>query len=155
MDINDLRGTVEQWGEARGIFIVDIAVSRDDDVTVTIEKNVGSVELDDCAALSDFITGHFSRDEEDYSLTVTSAGLDRPFKVQGQYLKAVGSKVDIRLKGGRRFVAELAGADEDGIQVRYTALEAVEGKKKKMPVSHDERIEMAQINSVAPWIEFE
>ena len=51
MDINDLRGTVEQWGEARGIFIVDIAVSRDDDVTVTIEKNVGSVELDDCAAL--------------------------------------------------------------------------------------------------------
>ena len=111
--------------------------------------------MDDCAALSDFITGRFSRDEEDYSLTVTSAGLDRPFKVQGQYLKAVGSKVDIRLKGGRRFVAELAGADEDGIQVRYTALEAVEGKKKKMPVSHDERIEMAQINSVAPWIEFE
>lgn len=155
MNIKELRETVEQEACARGLFIVDMEASPDNDITVTIEKESGNVDMDDCAGLSEFITGRYSRDEEDYSLTVTSAGLDQPFKVLRQYLKAIGTKVDIKLKGGRRLIAELAGADEDGVQVRYTALEAVEGKKKKMPVEHDERIEMSQINSVTPWIEFE
>lgn len=155
MNIKELRETVEQEACTRGLFIVDMEASPDNDITVTIEKESGHVDMDDCAGLSEFITGRYSRDEEDYSLTVTSAGLDQPFKVLRQYLKAIGTKVDIKLKGGRRLIAELAGADEDGVQVRYTALEAVEGKKKKMPVEHDERIEMSQINSVTPWIEFE
>ena len=44
--------------------------------------------------------------------------------------------------------------DESGINVRYTALEAVEGKKKKMPVEHNERIDAAEVNSVRPYLEF-
>ena len=62
----------------------------------------------------------FDRSVEDYSLTVTSAGLDQPFKVQKQYQKAVGTQVEAALKGGRKFVAELVGADEDAVTLKYT-----------------------------------
>ena len=86
---------------------------------------------------------------------MTSAGLDRPFKVLKQFLKAVGTRVEVSLKGGKKFVAELTGADSEEINVRYAAREAVEGKKKKETVVHEERIAMEMVNSVKPSISFE
>ena len=96
----------------------------------------------------------FDQDAEDYALTVSSAGLDRPFKVYRQFLKAVGSKVDVKFKGGRRLVATLTAATEDTVTLHYTALEAVEGKKKKEKVEHEEVCPLADINSVTPYIDF-
>jgi hypothetical protein len=42
-------------------------------------------------AINDAFVAIFDRDVEDYSLTVTSAGLDQPFSVLKQYLKAIGT----------------------------------------------------------------
>ena len=139
---------------ARGFFIVEINVSADNDIELTVESEKGIVTLDDCVEISRLFEERFDREKEDYSLTVTSAGLDRPFKVTGQYIKAIGSKVEVSLKGGKKFIATLTGADEEGIDVHYTAREAVEGKKKKELVEHDERIGMDMVNSVRPYIEF-
>ena len=63
---------------------------------------------------------------------------------------AVGSKVDVKFKGGRRLTATLLKADENSIGLKYTALEAVEGKKKKERVEHEELFSLADINSVTP-----
>lgn len=139
---------------ARGCYIVDVTVSRDNDVEVTIESEEGIVELDDCVAVSRFFETCFNREEEDYSLTVTSAGLDQPFKVLKQFQKAVGKKVEVSLKGGKKMVAVLESADEDGITLKYSVKEAVEGKKKKELVEHVDRFDMEQVNAVKPFIEF-
>jgi ribosome maturation factor RimP len=96
----------------------------------------------------------FDREKEDYSLTVTSAGLDQPFKVLKQFIKAVGSKVEVSLKGGKKMVAVLVEADEDSITLKYSLKEAVEGRKKKEMVEHVDRFEMEQVNAVRPFIEF-
>jgi ribosome maturation factor RimP len=105
-------------------------------------------------ALSRCFESQFDREKEDYSLTVTSAGLDQPFKVLKQYLKAVGTKVEVQLKGGRKMVALLAAADEEGVTLKYSVKEAVEGKKKKELVEHVDRYTMDQVNAVRPFIEF-
>ena len=139
---------------ARGCYIVDVTVSRDNDVEVTIESEEGIVELDDCVAVSRFFETCFNREDEDYSLTVTSAGLDQPFKVLKQFQKAVGKKVEVSLKGGKKMVAVLESADEDGITLKYSVKEAVEGKKKKELVEHVDRFEMETINAVRPFVEF-
>ena len=139
---------------ARGCFIVDVSVSKDNDIVVTIESENGKIELDDCVALSRYFESQFDREKEDYSLTMTSAGLDQPFKVLKQYLKAVGTKVEVQLKGGRKMVAELVEADEEGVSLKYSVKEAVEGKKKKELVEHEDRFTMDQVNSVRPFIEF-
>ena len=137
------------------IFFVEINVSPDNDVELTVESENGTMTLDDCVAVNGIFESKFDRDKEDYSLTVTSAGLDRPFKVLKQFLKAVGTRVEVSLKGGKKFVAELTGADSEGINVRYAAREAVEGKKKKETVVHEERIAMEMVNSVKPSISFD
>ena len=139
---------------ARGCFIVDVSVSKDNDITLTIESEEGIIELDDCVSLSRYFETKFDREVEDYSLTVSSAGLDQPFKVFRQFLKAVGTKVEVSLKGGRKMVALLEAADEESITLKYTAKEAVEGKKKKELVEHVDRFTMDQVNAVRPYIEF-
>ena len=58
---------------ARGCFIVDVSVSKDNDIVVTIESEEGKIELDDCVALSRYFETQFDREKEDYSLTMTSA----------------------------------------------------------------------------------
>ena len=139
---------------ARGCFIVDVSVSKDNDIVLTVESEEGTIELDDCVALSRYFETKFDREVEDYSLTVSSAGLDQPFKVYRQYLKAVGTKVEVSLKGGKEMVAELQAADQESITLKYVAKEAVEGKKKKELVEHLDRFTMDQVNAVRPYIEF-
>ena len=139
---------------ARNCYIVDVTISKENDVEITIEAEEGTVELDDCVAISRFFESRFDREVEDYSLTVTSAGLDQPFKVQKQFQKAVGSKVEVMLKGGKKMIATLTAADEDSITLNYTVKEAVEGKKKKELVEHNDRFTMDQVNAVRPYIEF-
>ncbi len=155
MNVSDIIDAMTGEIVARGLYIVDISVSRDNDVTLTVESEEGTVELEDCVSLSRAFEAKFDREKEDYSLTVSSAGLDQPFKVLKQYLKARGSKVEIMLKGGRKLVGTLTEADEEGITLKYSATEAVEGKKKKEIVEHEDRYAMDQVNSVRPFIEFE
>lgn len=145
---------VEAAVAERGCFIVDVTVSAANDVEIVLEKEEGIVDWDDCAAIDKVVHEAFDQDAEDYALTVSSAGLDRPFKVFRQYLKAIGSKVDVKFRGGRRLVATLTAATEDTVTLQYTALETVEGKKKKEKVEHEETCALAEINSVTPYIDF-
>ena len=154
MNISDIKDAISGEIVARGCFIVDITVSKDNDIVLTIESETGKIELDDCVSLSRYFETLFDREVEDYSLTVSSAGLDQPFKVMKQYVKALGTKVEVSLKGGRKMVATLVEADETGITLKYSVKEAVEGKKKKEMVEHVDRFDMEQVNSVRPFIEF-
>ena len=146
---------VEAAVAERGCFLVEVSLSADNDIEIVIEKEEGIVDWDDCAAIDAVMHQAFNQDEEDYALTVSSAGLDRPFKVFKQYRKAIGSKVDVKFKGGKRLVATLSGATEESITLQYTALEAVEGKKKKEKVEHEDTFALAEVNSVTPYIEFQ
>jgi ribosome maturation factor RimP len=154
MKISDIIDAIGGEIVARGCFIVDISVSKDNDIVLTIESEKGKIELDDCVSLSRYFETKFDREAEDYSLTVSSAGLDQPFKVFKQYEKALGSKVEVSLKGGKKMVAVLEAADEESITLKYSVKEAVEGKKKKELVEHVDRYTMDQVNAVRPFIEF-
>ena len=154
MKISEIIDAISSEIVARGLYLVEVTVSKDNDVEVTIESEEGKVELEDCVAISRFFETKFDRETEDYSLTVTSAGLDQPFKVFKQFEKAVGKKVEVQLKGGRKMVAVLEAADQESITLKYSQKEAVEGRKKKEIVEHVDRFTMDQVNSVKPFIEF-
>ena len=117
-------------------FLVEVSVSTDNDIEIVIEKEEGIVSWDDCAAVDHKVHETFDQDVEDYALTVSSAGLDRPFKVMKQYQKAIGTKVDVWMKGGKKCNGVLQEASEEGIVVDGNA------------------IGFDVINSVRPLIEF-
>ncbi len=149
-----IQSGIEEAVNARGCFIVDVTVSNDNDIVLTLEKKVGDMDLEDCVSVNDAFLAVFDKDSEDYSLTVTSAGLDQPFKVIRQFTKAVGSAVEVSLKGGKRIIGVLTDADEKGICLRYSQKEAVEGRKRKVLVEREDHIGFEEINSVVPHIVF-
>ena len=153
MNVKDIQDAMYGAIVARGCFIVSIKISRDNDIELTVESENGVVSMDDCIELSRVFEANFDREKEDYSLTVTSAGLDQPFTVLKQYKKALGKKVEVALKGGRKTVATLEAADEESVTLTYSVLEAVEGSKKKVPVSHTDTFPMNEVNSVRYFIE--
>lgn len=130
------------------LFLVDIAISKDNIIEVTIESETSGMTLDDCVWISRKIEEKFDREKEDYELTVGSAGLDTPFKVRKQYDKAVGSEVEVQFKGGRKIIGILTAADDSGITLSYEQLETVEGKKRRVKVQHNDRFGLDEVNSV-------
>ena len=127
---------VETAVAQRGCFLMEVTVSKDNDIEIIIEKEEGVVDWEDCAAIDKVMHETFDQDVEDYALTVSSAGLDRPFKVLRQYQKAIGTKVDVWMKGGKKVKGTLEAANEQGITV------------------DGEAIGFDVINSVRPLIEF-
>ena len=109
--------TIINYLNDNGLFLVDIEVSQDNDITITIERHEGSVKVDDCIAIDRIVGAAFNRDDEDYSLTVTSAGLDQPFKVLDQYKKFCGSEVEVVLKKGGKVKGILSGYDDGGFEL--------------------------------------
>ncbi len=141
--------------EAIGCFITDVTVSSDNDIVIAIESENGTVDMNDCVAINDAFLAAFDQDKEDYSLTVTSAGLDQPFKILKQYIKAIGTKVIVKTRDGRKLSGTLEAADENAFTLSYEAKEAVEGKKKKELVKHTETFAYTEVNSVTLDIDFE
>lgn len=118
--------------EERGCFLVDVTVSKDNDIEVIIEKEQGDVDWEDCSAIDKVVHEAFDQDVEDYALTVSSAGLDRPFKVLKQFQKAIGSKVEVWLKGGKKVKGTLEAATEADITVDGSVI-SLEGVNRVMP----------------------
>ena len=140
MKASEIKEKILPAVESRGAFLVDVTVSSDNDVEVVIESREGIVSMEDCVAVDKAFHEIWNQDEEDYALTVSSAGLGRPFKVPEQYRKAIGSKVVARLRGGRKTVAELVGADDDTVTLRYPEKDVTE------------TIPLAQVNTIAYYI---
>lgn len=155
MDKTLIYQTMEEPVSARGCFITDVTVSPDNDIVIAIESEEGTVDMDDCVAVNDAFLAAFDQDREDYSLTVTSAGLDQPFKIVKQYVKAVGTAVIVRTRDGRKLTGTLEAADENGFTLSFETKEAVPGKKKKEMVRHEETFAYGDVNSVMPHIDFE
>lgn len=112
---------IAQVLHTRGLFLVDVKISKENDVTITIESFESRVTVDDCQAVNDIFLSTFDQDTEDYSLTVTSAGLDGEFKVPAQFEKAIGQKVELWLKGGRKVIGTLVAAQAGEVTVDETA----------------------------------
>ncbi|MGM9765604.1 MAG: ribosome assembly cofactor RimP [Candidatus Cryptobacteroides sp.] len=155
MDTALIYRKIEEIVAARGCFVIEVTVSSDNDILIAVESEEGVVDMEDCVYISEKFQEIFNRDEEDYALTVTSAGLDQPFRILKQYIKAVGTMVEVKVRDGRKLKCTLLEADEDGFTVEYEAKEAVPGKKKKELVRREERFAFDAVNSVTPYIEFE
>ena len=84
MNVSEIIDAISSEIVARGCYLVDVTVSKDNDIELIIESEEGIIELDDCVAVSRYFETCFDRETDDYSLTVTSAGLDMPFKVLTQ-----------------------------------------------------------------------
>lgn len=144
---------MEKQLENTDCFLVDLAVSKNNEIRVEIDSQTG-VDIDFCIHLTRAIEEAFPRDDEDYELEVGSAGLTSPFKVIGQYEKNLGNKVEVLTKDGRKLHGVLSAVTPDNFTVDITTKTRVDGQKR--PVEKVEPLTFGydDVKSVVYEIEF-
>lgn len=128
-------------------FLVDVTVDRDNKIVVEID-NDESVDIDECAEISQYIDEHMDRDKEDFELEVGSAGLTSPLKILRQYAKFEGETMEVLCKDGQKLKGVLGAADEEGFDLTFTKKIKPEGSKKKVEVTETQRFLHKDVNQV-------
>jgi len=139
--------------EGTEYYIVDINVSTSNQIRVEIDGDKG-VKINDCVDISRHIEGNYDREEVDFELTVSSAGMDQPFKITRQYQRYIGREVETKITSGEKLKGILVSADENAIVLEVTRKEKIEGKKKKLLITENKTIPMEQVKETKVVISF-
>lgn len=113
------------------MFEVSVSISPSNEIKVYVDGMKG-VGIDQCVEISRYIESHLDRDVEDFELTVSSAGLDQPFRVPAQYVKNIGKEVKVVCKGGGTFKGVILEADQDGFVLEEAEKKSSRLAKKKV-----------------------
>ncbi len=148
-----IKQLVEEKIEETDYFIVDISVSSANQIRVEIDGDQG-VKISDCVQISRHIEGSFDREEEDFELTVSSAGMDQPFKILRQYQRYLGREVELKTDEGIKLKGKLISANTEKVELEITERRKVEGKKKKQLITEIKTVPMEQVKETKVVISF-
>jgi ribosome maturation factor RimP len=137
-----------------GLFVVELTISSNNVIQVELDKHEGNVSINDCMSVSRNVEHNLDREEEDFELQVSSAGLDKPFRVLAQYVKNIGRTVKVVQQNGKKIEGELKAANENEIVVENSRMEKLEGKKKKELIVEQHVLPMEQIKETKIVISF-
>jgi ribosome maturation factor RimP len=110
-------------------FLVEVRVKPTNNIKVFIDADAG-INLSTLVSYNRQLyktleeSGLFP--DGNYSLEVSSPGLDEPLKLKRQYLKNINRFVEVTLEDGTRKEGQLLEATDEGIRIEYS-----EGKGKK------------------------
>lgn len=144
---------LEEGLQGSSIFPVTIDVSGNNDIRVLIDNDNG-IGIDDCVKVSRLLEGSFDREVEDFSLNVSSPGLDQPLMVFRQYKKNVGRAVDVRRKDAGKLEGLMESATEEAIVVVTREKKRIEGRKAKEWIEEKHVIPFEEIESTRVVISF-
>ncbi|MES2798489.1 MAG: ribosome assembly cofactor RimP [Bacteroidota bacterium] len=137
-----------------GLFIVELTISASNFIHLEIDKHEGGVSVKDCVSVSRNIEHNLDREEEDFELEVSSAGLDKPLRVLPQFIKNIGRSVEVVLNDGQKTEGLMVAADEQGITLESSKKVTIEGKKKKEVVVEQQVLPFEQIKETKIVITF-
>ncbi len=131
------------------IFLVDVAVKTGNRISVFIDGDNG-VTIEACRELNHYLNEVLDRDAEDFDLTVSSAGADRPLKLPRQYKKNIGRSLEIVTKAGEKLTGIILNATDSGIDLEITPLK----KPKKDQEIKKVSLQFSDIKSAKEVITF-
>ncbi len=136
------------------LFIVELSISTNNVIRLELDKTEGNVSIEDCMSVSRNIEHNLDREDADFELHVSSAGLDKPLRVHAQYVKNIGRGLDVKLKTKEKTTGTLVFVDDKGIRLQREEKQAIEGKKKKELVQVFEELSFDQISEAKIVISF-
>lgn len=117
-------------------FVVDVRVSEGNAISILLDDDEGT-SIAKCIALSRHLEDELDRDAEDFSLDVSSPGLDQPLKMHRQYQKNIGRDVQLKIREAGKVAGKLIAATEDEIIIQTREKRRIEGRKAKEWVEED------------------
>ncbi|MEY4287091.1 MAG: hypothetical protein RL511_1177 [Bacteroidota bacterium] len=137
-----------------GLYVVDLRISPTNVIHVELDKLKGGVSVNDCVSVSRNIEHNLDREQADFELHVSSAGLDKPIRHINQFAKNVGRSFKVQPESGEQFEAELMKMNEDILVFKQRHQVRDEVKKKKVWVEDFIELPYHQIKEAKIVISF-
>lgn len=141
----------EQLAGHPDVFLVSIKIKPTNNIKIYLDADQG-LSIDTCVkinrALYKVLEEKAWYPEGDFSLEVSSPGIDEPLHLLRQYQKNIGRLVEVTRLNETKTEGDLLAASEDAITLRVTT-----GKGKKAEVTEPE-IPMADIKQTKVLIRF-
>ncbi len=150
---NTIRSLIAEKIEGTEYYILELEIKPGNNIRVELES-MGPVSISDCVDISRQIEHNLDREAEDFSLQVSSPGIDKSLRDHRQYIKNIGRSLKVRLTGGEEIEGELLAADEKGIKLQSSRKERVPGKKKKILIEEELDLSYPEVKEAKIKINF-
>jgi ribosome maturation factor RimP len=144
IDEKHIKSLAEQKIGGTPLFLVDVRVKPVNKIEVFIDSP-SHVTVDECVSLSRFIESSLDREAEDFELTVSSPGLDQPFRVMEQYRKYLGREVSVLKRDGIKIIGKLKDVNDVSVLIETKRTEKREKGKGRHTIIEEARIDFDQI----------
>ena len=112
-------------------FLVDLRIKPINNVKVFLDGDAG-ITIEKCVQVNRKLYKKLEEaaffPEGDFSLEVSSAGLDEPLKLLRQYKKNIGRLIEVHLQDGTRKEGQLREVSEEGIVLEVATGKPSNGK---------------------------
>ena len=107
------------FAEMPGYFLVDVSIKPTNNIKVYVDADQGAA-IDHLSKINRALYKWIEENlfpNGDFSIEVSSPGLDEPLKLERQYLKNIGRFVEVLLKNGIKKEGKLLSVSENEIVV--------------------------------------
>ncbi len=140
--------------EDTDIYLVELKMDSSKNIQIFVEKKDGIV-VQECKMLSRHVETYLiENDSDDFSLEVSSPGLDMPLKIIQQYEKNLGRTIEVLDIDGNKHEGVLLAAEESGFEIEVQKRMKVEGHKKKQLVVNRYKFDFEKVKSTKIIISF-
>lgn len=143
----------EALTEQPDLFLIDLHIDEQSRIRVTLDGDNG-VSLQKCMAVSRHIEHNLDREEQDFSLEVSSAGASTPLQNARQYRKHIGRKLLVETADHQSYKATLTAADDDHITLDWKAREPKPVGKGKHTVTKQVSLSYDTIQKATVQLQF-
>ena len=122
---------IELLAEMPGYFLVEVSIRPTNNIKVFVDADQGAA-IDQLSKINRALYKWIEENlfpNGDFSIEVSSPGLDEPLKLERQYLKNIGRFVEVLMKNGVKKEGKLLSASENEIVVEE---QKGHGKKKEL-----------------------
>ncbi|MGA9270179.1 MAG: ribosome assembly cofactor RimP [Lutimonas sp.] len=153
MDVKRVRSLVDEaLKENESLFLIDLKTGEDNSIRVVVDGDEG-VPLSECIRISRHVEHNLNRDEEDFSLEVTSPSITDPIQDKRQFNKNIGRILQLKTDTGS-FEGKLTEIVEDQLVLQWKVREPKPIGKGKITVEKKELFPIENISEAKVKIIF-
>ena len=116
--------------DKKDLFLAEVKIAPGNKVMVLLDGDKG-ITIDDCTVINKALYKYIEEKEifgnNNFSLEVSSFGVDRPLQLLRQYKKNIGRNVEVAMNDGTKMEGTLKDANENEIKIEQKT-----GKGNKM-----------------------
>jgi ribosome maturation factor RimP len=139
--------------ERPDLFLISLDIASGNVIKVVIDGDQ-DVKVADCIFVSRAVEHQLDREEQDFSLEVTSAGVGKPLTHHRQFVKNIGRKLELTDRDKRKEVGVLESANDKEVTITWKAREPKPVGKGKVTVEKRWTLEYQEIKQAKVVITF-